>query len=402
MRAVWVLLVALRLADFFTALPGFIAITQHSCANGCVITSAQAQALQAQTGISLASFAMGAAGLFVVSVVVSTSIALILFWRRSDEWMALLVAYFIVIFPVNNFSAFLPQQLSSGVIHNPLLSLAIGLPILISAYGIFLVFPSGRFAPSWSWLLLIAWVIWYIPAHVLPDALSGFLVLGYPLFYGSAILCMTYRYTRVSTPVERQQTKWVAFGLAVCLLANQLFWLPQGMPPLYAFGSFIVYQLSLIFVPVTFFIAFQRYRLYDIDTFINRTLVYGSLTATLGGVYLFGVVGVQQILNHVFGQNGDVSPLLIVVTTLAVAALFQPLRRVIQAAIDRRFYRTKYNAATTLAAFGAALRQDLDLDACEAHLLEAVEKTMQPSHAFLWLRESKQSPAQRHGGASAP
>jgi len=174
------------------------------------------------------------------------------------------------------------------------------------------------------------------------------------------------------------------------------------MPPLYAFGSFIVYQLSLIFVPVTFFIAFQRYRLYDIDTFINRTLVYGSLTATLGGVYLFGVVGVQQILNHVFGQNGDVSPLLIVVTTLAVAALFQPLRRVIQAAIDRRFYRTKYNAATTLAAFGAALRQDLDLDACEAHLLEAVEKTMQPSHAFLWLRESKQSPAQRHGGASAP
>jgi hypothetical protein len=167
---------------------------------------------------------------------------------------------------------------------------------------------ASRTHPQWWFALQVVWVLWYLPAHLLPDAQQSALVLGYPVFYGCAIFCLIYRYVRVSTPVERQQTKWIAFGLA--------------------------------------------------------------------GIYLLGVVGVQSALNQFVGHSRDTSAPMVVVTTLVVAALFQPLRRVIQATIDRRFYRTKYNAAATVADFGAALRRELDLDACQDHLLEAVEKTM--------------------------
>ncbi|HEX2348139.1 MAG TPA: hypothetical protein VHI51_06850, partial [Ktedonobacterales bacterium] len=379
LQLAWVLLVVARLADFVTALPVYVGASQRTCASGCPFTPEQAQALLAQTGIALYTFAIGTAGLFVVCVAISTALALILFWRRPNDWMALLVAYFIVIFPINNLSSLLPQGMSLGVVSNPLLAAALGLPTIIVGYSIFLLFPTGRFAPRWSWVLLIAWVVWYLPAHLLPDAQQGALVIGYPVFYGCAIACLVYRYVRVSTPIERQQMKWVAFGLAVLLVANQLFWLPQGMPPLYLLGSFLFYLLSLLFLPITFLVALQRYRLYDIDQFINQTLVYGSLTAALAGIYLLGVVGVQRVLNLVVGHASDTSPPLIVATTLLIAVLFQPLRRVIQATIDRRFYRRKVDAERTLAAFGATVRNEVELEQVREQLLAVVNETMQPA-----------------------
>ena len=141
-------------------------------------------------------------------------------------------------------------------------------------------------------------------------------------------------------------------------------------------------------VPFVFGTAILRYGLWDIDVLINRTLVYGTLTATLALVYFGLVVGLQFLLRELTSQIAS-SPLIIVGSTLAIAALFQPLRRRIQSAIDRRFYRRKYDAAKTLAHFSAILRDEVDLNRLSEQLVEVVEETMQPAHVSLWLRKPK-------------
>jgi hypothetical protein len=139
-------------------------------------------------------------------------------------------------------------------------------------------------------------------------------------------------------------------------------------------------------VPLSFFIAIQRYRLYDIDTIIRRTLVYGLLTAILVAIYAIGVVGTQALVGKIFGTSAQQEPILIVVTTLLIAALFQPRRGFLQKSIDQRFYRTKYDVERTLATFGVALRGDVDLDRLQGDLVSVVEETMQPERVSLWLR----------------
>ena len=141
---------------------------------------------------------------------------------------------------------------------------------------------------------------------------------------------------------------------------------------------------------ICFGVAILRYRLYDIDVIIRRTLIYGSLTAILAGVYIAGVIGVQSIVNTIARTpSGKTSPVLIVITTLLIAALFQPLRRIIQRFIDRRFYRSKYDTRKTLEAFSATLRQQVDLPTLTGQLVNVVTETMQPEHISLWLRDAK-------------
>jgi hypothetical protein len=140
----------------------------------------------------------------------------------------------------------------------------------------------------------------------------------------------------------------------------------------------------LLLIPLAIGVAILRYRLWDVDVLINRALVYSTLTATLGALYLGSVVGLIALLRTVSGQHSTVA---IVIATLAVAALFQPLRRRIQSGIDRRFYRRKYDAAQAVAAFSARLRDEVDLNAVTADLLAVVDDTVQPAHVSLWLRE---------------
>src|SRR5262249_10643647 len=152
--------------------------------------------------------------------------------------------------------------------------------------------------------------------------------------------------------------------------------------------SNVTFAIGILMLPVGAGIGVLRYRLFDIDVIINRTLVYGLLTAVLAGVYFLGVVGVQSLVNVLSGRalaclQGSPSPVLIGVTILVTAALFQPLRRRFQGFIDHRFYRSRYDAKKTLDKFGASLRSQIELDNLTDHLLQTVEQTMHPAHASL-------------------
>ena len=206
----------------------------------------------------------------------------------------------------------------------------------------------------------------------------------------SCLFAQLYRYLRVSGPAERQQTKWVVFSLAALLTILLL----GSVPPLF-YGSIdrpgttydlifdLVSFLAALLVPVTLGIAILRRRLFDIDFLINRALVYGLLSATLGTLYVVVVVALQTLIHALSGQE---SQLAVVGSTLVIAALFNPIRRRIQSFIDRRFYRRKYNAAKTLEAFSARLRDETDLETLNDDLVGVVAETMQPAHVSLWLR----------------
>lgn len=258
-----------------------------------------------------------------------------------------------------------------------------------------LLFPTGRL-PSRRWRPL-AWASTTAGAILLllvllfdnPEQVGGAItivtvVVIYVLFT-ALLLCalsIVVRYRRASG-AERQQLKWFALAAVVIgvVAAGHLLFLDLLLPEA-VLNLLDAATITCLYVAVG--IAILRYRLYDIDIIINRTLVYGSLTVTLLLVYFGSVVGLQYILRALTGQE---SQLAIVASTLVIAALFNPLRRRIQNFIDHSFYRRKYDAAKTLEAFAAKLRDETDVDILNSELLSTVRDTIQPEHVSLWLRE---------------
>jgi hypothetical protein len=217
------------------------------------------------------------------------------------------------------------------------------------------------------------------------DTLGGFGFVFLILSFLASVAAPFIRLSRARGQ-ERQQIKWFAYAAAIMvggLLV--ILGLGTGYSELMWDLGWLVGILGFAFLPVATAIAILKYRLYDIDVIINRTLVYGSLTALLALVYFGGVTMTQSVLQTLTGQ-GKQPQLAVVVSTLVIAALFNPLRRRIQAFIDRRFYRRKYDAAKTLVAFSAKLRDETDLDALSEDLTSVVRETMQPAHVSLWLR----------------
>jgi hypothetical protein len=357
----------------------------------------------------------GDIGLLVVLLSISSvlwiAVGLALFWRKSDDWMTLLAGLGLVTFGVT-----LAPQLSIMYIladqHAVWRVLITCVNVLAwGSIGLFAyLFPAGRFVPRWTIWAALCYLAWQIPQSVPANspisieqwpplllACVEFVVLFSPLY------AQIYRYRHLSSAVERQQTKWVVFGLVLTLVAEGMIFLPPlffpplaqpGLPrSLYILISACFFPLLLNLIPLTIGIAVLRYRLWDIDVLINRTLVYGALTALLACIYVGLVVALQFLLRGLFSQTNDVA---LVGSTLAIAALFQPLRRHIQKSIDRRFYRRKYDAAQTLAAFSARLRlrDDVELTALTNDLLTIVEETMQPAHVSLWLCNPQRSQEQ--------
>ncbi len=221
------------------------------------------------------------------------------------------------------------------------------------------------------------------------DATLGVMLL-LPLCILASAVSLVLRFLR-SGGEEREQIKWLAFAASVLGLGLSSFLIPGILTPEATGGAAPLWQnlledavtLSFAGVAVAVGIAILRYRLYNIDLIINRTLVYGSLTAILAALYFGGIVLLQQVFVVLTGEQ---STLAVVASTLVIAALFNPLRQRIQSFIDRRFYRRKYDAAKTLEAFSAKLRDETDLDALSDDLVGVVRETMQPAHVSLWLR----------------
>jgi MFS family permease len=279
---------------------------------------------------------------------------------------------------------------------------------------VFLLFPDGRLS-SGRWRLIVWLAVIALGVSVLisafgpgplnnnasvtnPFGIKIFGPLTGPLFELSFFLllvtliasaaCMVLRLRRARGK-ERQQLKWLASSaslLGVAFIAGPITWSIPSVPDLFWPLMFLVALGSL---PIAAGIAILRYRLYDIDLIINRTLVYGALTILLGLVYVMGVVGVGTLVRQVTNEQSN--ELMIAASTLAVAGFFRPARARIQSLIDRRFYRRKYDAAKTLEAFSGRLRDQVSLDALTADLLAIISDTMQPTHASLWLKNDRGS-----------
>ncbi len=402
-RGLWLTLVVLTLAIFFVSLPMYLAQLQTPCTEiACEyqqLTHAQAETLKGM-GLSLGDYAAFTITIALASVMVCLVVSTLIIWRRSYDRMAHFVALMLVtlgpIIEVVNVPVSSP---SPWQVPNACLSfLAQALLVLV-----FLLFPSGRFVPRWTRFTLVVYLAVLVPLTFLPvapllpntpESELGWLVAISELAIVAGV--QLYRYRRVSSPRERQQTKWVVFGLAVPITVYFLATALGLFFPVLAERSSL-YLLALneggfllpLFISLSFGFAMLRSRLWDIDVLINRTLVYGVLTVLLTAIYVGLVIGLQALLRGLISQ--DNSGAAIVISTLAIVVLFQPLHQGIQRSIDRRFYRSKYDAAKTLTAFSTTLRQEVDLDQLREQLVAVVQETMQPSHVSLWLRPPEPS-----------
>ena len=335
-----------------------------------------------------------------LSALVWLALSLLVLWRRPGDRVGLFTALTLLTFGVARFP---DTPLALGAAY-PAWSIPVeALRFLGSAcLSIFVfVFPDGRFVPRHTRWISAAWILVQIPEFFFSNSIasstgwpSWLQFVGFLGFVAVAIAAQTWRYRIISTSGQRLQTRWAVFGFSLALICYLA--LSFGYPLLVSFApsanilspvalSTLV-SLTFLLAPISLAIAILRHRLYDIDILINRALVYGSVTATLALLY-FALVATLQFVVVSLTRAKQPSALVIVVSTLLIAALFQPLRRTLQRSIDQRFYRRAYDARATITAFAESLRGEGDLSDIRERLLDVAIETMQPSHASLWLRE---------------
>jgi len=351
-------------------------------------------------GISVDFYATYLLSIDTASAMVWVAVGVVIFWRKSDDWIALFTSMSLITFgavSLNEGPATLADQYS-----------AVWLPVhLLALFGtvslnlFYYLFPNGHFVPRWTRWAAIFFAAHEVAYYLFPGSIfniaRSLFLLDFAVLATFAIIAIgsqLYRYRYVSAPVERQKTKWVVFGTVSAALGVVAFELPVPGSPFAQLGSSYALAVeaglygSLLLIPLSIGVAIIHDRLWDIDIVINRALVYGVLTAALALVYFSGVVATEAVFRALTNQEQQ-PQLAIVVSTLVIAALFNPLRRRIQRFIDRRFYRRKYDARKTLEAFSAKMRDETDLDALSDDLVGVVRATMQPAHVSLWLRPDR-------------
>ena len=363
-------------------------------------------------GITPDQFAIYFTSIEILFALTFITVGGLIFWKASRNPMAILVsAAFIAV----SLSTPLPEAL---MMSNPawrwpvllLRVLGIGLMLLF-----LFLFPDGRFVPRWSrWLglftglYLASWLLFpslIPPVAVLAEVNSVAAARSYiPLsvMVIVAVWGQVYRYRNVSDSVQRQQTKWVAVGIVGFVVIESVSLILFALSPVarqpgserllfvLVFGPILLAGVALI--PITVALATLRYRLWDISVIVRRTLLYTLLTAILAVAYFIIVTVLQGIFSAVSDQQ---SPIVIVISTLIIAALFTPLRRGVQEFLDRQFYRRKYDADRILANFAQTARDEVDLERLVATLLTAVSEAMEPEQASLWIRGIDREPGLR-------
>ncbi len=380
-RLAWLVLYPLTLGLLFASMPSrFTELTTSDAGVGSIL-----QPAGGSYGLALFTLEVLVLILYVTNTLLMAS-------RRSDDWVALYTSIgglllLVFLFPASEALMAADPRWTGAVVSAQWLGAAMPIPFL-------LFFPDGRFVPRRSAILAFIWPIFWAASAILVAGGSGLLTLPALrlvvwLTLSTAGLTAQIHRWKVAGPIQRQQTKWllasnwalfvgVQYVLPARFLADAD--LPALLRPEVALPVLLV---SVACFGTAFTMAILRSHLWDIDIVVRRTVVYGIVSATLIATYVLAVMLIQAVLRPFTSS----SELAVAGSTLLVVALFQPLRRRVQDAVDRRFYRSHYNTARTLEAFSARLRDDVDLNSVRADLLDFARDTLRPVHASLWLRE---------------
>ncbi len=394
-RVVWVVIAVLALGLVIASIPGYFSFlhvlctgTLATCRNNGQMTPDYLRAIQA-LGLSLDSFAAYQVALVMVFAVVYAAIGAVLFWRRSNDRMALIASVSLVTFP----AAFHASELATL----PTVWWLPGQFVIflgnISIFLFFYMFPTGRFVPRWTrWLWVGVIVFWALNGFFLflrSSTLAGVVFLG---FVCSILVAQIYRYQRVSNAVQRQQTKWVVFGISIGLggflvLTTFTAFFPSFVPqgPLADLIIGTALYLFLLLFPLSIGLAILRSHLFDIDLIINRTLVYGILTVSIVGLYVL-VVG---YLGALFGTSGNL--LISLVATGLIAALFQPLRAFLQRGVNRLLYGQRDEPYAVITRLSQRLEVTLAPDAVLSAIVETVAQALKLPYVAILLKQEDPS-----------
>lgn len=402
LRFAWLAITAFTVTVFCLNLPTYYDYLQKIClsvdCHSQQLNAAQALALRA-LGMSLQGYAGLTILLNFLFAAVFFLTGVLLFIRKSDDWLALFSALTLVTFGLGTFVSvadILPPE-DTLMIAAARTSAYVG---NISIFLFFIIFPNGRFVPRWS---VVPWVLFGLiyffqtfftntaldPNRLAPN-LTDAAFLGVIAF---SIGAQFYRYRYVSLAVERAQTKWVVFGSIFSLIVFIALSTAAGLDPilngnilLFLIGN-LLYYIVIALIPISIGIAILRSHLWDIDILIRRTATYTLLSAALLVIFFGTVLILQQLFATLTGARQN--ELVTVLSTLAIAALFVPLRSRFQTAIDRRYNRSRYDAQQVLNEFAETVRDETDLEQLTARLMEVVNQTVQPRTVSVWLKRGE-------------
>jgi hypothetical protein len=401
---IWILIVLGYVGFFLTDLRLDFAQLQSPCTgdscNYLAISQTEINVLE-DWGLNSLAYSTIMNGATVLGVAASVLLSVVILLRQGTSRIGWSISLALVVIPItmisdadnvtNNFpNLFIPVQILSSI----------GSTVLL---GFIYLFPSGRFYPRWGYGPFILSVLIYEFFSIIydqiieaPSWLEGFIPLIILGTLSFAFVFQIFRYRRDSNTMERQQTKWLLFGIFLLILGFPVWFtlfggvieFQPGQPRLLAsLGGWLTNMLFILSLPITMVIAIMRYRLWDIDLVIRRTLQYAMLTGLLALTYFGGVVVFQWIIGLFSSEAG--SPVVTVLSTLIIAALFNPLRVRIQRFIDRRFFRKKYDAERTLSNFATTIRDEVEMTQLTSALLGVVDETIQPEGLSLWVKREE-------------
>ncbi|GHO51719.1 hypothetical protein [Ktedonobacter robiniae] len=386
----------LILAGHLIGFPLGYAYLHTVCLDGCALTPGNMRALE-QLGLSIPSYATLYTVIQVLYILVSVGIALLIVFKKPGQWVPLGMSAFLVGLSAYEGADYPALAAAYPVLYTPtqfLIGLGMG---LLGMYAL-VTFPNGRFGSRWvlgfyliNCLVVVLSAFLTNPVFALINTV--FTMLSFPLLVGILI----YRSRRLLTAREQAATKWIIASLSFFILFLLLFFfLVPAFAPADAPALLIINIAGFFGCGINiagFLMAVLYANAFDIDVFVRRTLVYTLLTATLAAVYVGLILG-SQFAFASFSPQAAQSPLILVGSTLIIFILFQPLRHGIQRNIDRRFYRSRYDAARTVEAFSANLRQEVNLDQLCEQLLAVVQEAIQPTSLSLWICPSEQLKAE--------